>query len=384
MGLGYPALEAHSILCRGDGSVHCAFHDSQGISWSDGVYQWNDLLGQWEVDWWCPRPFVVCEHPLVPGSCYCGTIYGLFVSTDLSTWTELGSGVLPDNVRCLWFHPADPATLLAGTGSGLFRSSDAGATWSQDPDIPPLPVMDIAAGWDPDSLSLQVFAAVGDGSFSDGLFRSDNLGASFARINYLFRPLGLLPDQSAELALEMLTGTMVEGIIRVDRDGLVLGDLNTGLPALTVHRMRNDPFIDTPAIYACTADGLYHCLLLELNTVAVDLACTPGAGTVPFTTVMTVTMANATDQHRLEAGRIDVLLGGGQNIARWRNGFTRIRPGAVRQFEWNLEIPAQPAVIGENHFTLLGMDVTPAPYNQPPYLPSGDTDTAGCTVQATE
>jgi hypothetical protein len=47
---------------------------------------------------------------------------------------------------------------------------------------------------------------------------------------------------------------------------------------------------------------------------------------------------------------------------------------------WNQTIPALTAVLGSNLFQLVAEDVTPAPYNQPPYPPAGDTDTSSCTV----
>ena len=36
--------------------------------------------------------------------------------------------------------------------------------------------------------------------------------------------------------------------------------------------------------------------------------------------------------------------------------------------------------MGPNEFALVVEDVTPAPFNQPPYAPSGDTATDACTV----
>jgi hypothetical protein len=36
-------------------------------------------------------------------------------------------------------------------------------------------------------------------------------------------------------------------------------------------------------------------------------------------------------------------------------------------------MPAIGSVIGANTFTLMAEDVTPAPYNQPPYPPAGST-----------
>ena len=35
---------------------------------------------------------------------------------------------------------------------------------------------------------------------------------------------------------------------------------------------------------------------------------------------------------------------------------------------------------GQNSFTLQVVDVTPSPYNQPPYPPSGGTGRDACTV----
>jgi hypothetical protein len=47
---------------------------------------------------------------------------------------------------------------------------------------------------------------------------------------------------------------------------------------------------------------------------------------------------------------------------------------------WNQNIPNFGILVGDNLFTLVAEDVTPAPYNQPPYLPAGDTDINACTV----
>jgi hypothetical protein len=47
---------------------------------------------------------------------------------------------------------------------------------------------------------------------------------------------------------------------------------------------------------------------------------------------------------------------------------------------FNQVLPNLGAVTGANTFTLVAEDTTPAPYNQPPYAPSGDTDRSVCTV----
>jgi hypothetical protein len=82
------------------------------------------------------------------------------------------------------------------------------------------------------------------------------------------------------------------------------------------------------------------------------------------------------------AGRIDVTLAGGGYYPNWRSGFTNIAGGGSYVTNWNNTIPALGSMIGVNQFQLFAEDVTPAPYNQPPYPPAGDSDISVCTVVA--
>lgn len=119
------------------------------------------------------------------------------------------------------------------------------------------------------------------------------------------------------------------------------------------------------------------------GTVGCALACVPASGTVPFVTNFTATMTNHyTGQLRRLAGRIDVWTASGQFFSNWRSGFTNIAPGGTFVTNWNQPIPALASLIGANRFHLLASDVTPSPFNQPPYPPSGDTDTAETTLFA--
>ena len=80
------------------------------------------------------------------------------------------------------------------------------------------------------------------------------------------------------------------------------------------------------------------------------------------------------------AGRINIKLAGGQGVSGWRAGYTNIGAGSSYLTSWVQSIPALGSVVGDNVFTLVAEDVTPAPYNQPPFPPAGDTDGASCTV----
>jgi len=118
-------------------------------------------------------------------------------------------------------------------------------------------------------------------------------------------------------------------------------------------------------------------------TVDATLSCTPDSGVVPFQTTMTVELTNIYPLlSRRIAGRINVGLANGSTYANWRVGFTNVRVGESFTLSWAQNIPALASVIGDNEFSLLAEDVTPAPYNQPPYAPSGDTATDACVVTA--
>lgn len=120
------------------------------------------------------------------------------------------------------------------------------------------------------------------------------------------------------------------------------------------------------------------------ETIEVSLNASPSSGMVPFSTQFVATMTNLlANEQRQVAGRIDVVSGSGVPFSNWRAGWTNLSGGEVFTAVWIQSIPALGSLIGDNVFTLHGLDVTPAPFNQPPYAPSGDTDSAGTTVTAT-
>jgi hypothetical protein len=95
---------------------------------------------------------------------------------------------------------------------------------------------------------------------------------------------------------------------------------------------------------------------------------------------MTAQLENLTGESRRAAARIDMVISNGTPYTNWRAGWTNLSPAEVFATSWNQNLPALGTLVGDNVFTLLAEDVTPAPYNQPPYAPSGDTDSQACTV----
>lgn len=148
-------------------------------------------------------------------------------------------------------------------------------------------------------------------------------------------------------------------------------------------------------LYAIPGGWLNFCLFLSgdlviravldttppASTVTCSLTCTPPGGTVPFVTNMQIVLNNTyTGQTRRMAGKITADLAGGQRYPNWRAGWTNIAAGGSYGTGFNLNIPALSSLIGTNLFTLDAYDVTPAPYNQPPYPASGDSASDVCSV----
>jgi len=127
-----------------------------------------------------------------------------------------------------------------------------------------------------------------------------------------------------------------------------------------------------------------ECEPWEGSTPTIDaaLACIPSSGTVPFQTRFVIRITNLySGERRRMAAHLDLTLANGQYYPNMRAGNTVIHAGQSYFTSWWQNMPASAAVIGLNSFTLVSQDVTPTPYNQPPYAASGDTDSASCTVE---
>lgn len=122
------------------------------------------------------------------------------------------------------------------------------------------------------------------------------------------------------------------------------------------------------------------------GTVSADLICLPPIGAVPFSVNFDTSLTNNyTGFGRRVVAGINVSLAGGAQFNNWKGPATKdLNRGATFTYNFNQTVPALDPVIGTNTFTLYVVDITPPPYNQPPYPPSGDTDSDACEVVADE
>jgi len=148
----------------------------------------------------------------------------------------------------------------------------------------------------------------------------------------------------------------------------------TGIECLSSFTTRTDGINDQGV-----ADMGYH--YPALDPMSAWLSCEPSSGTLPFATTIALGLVNNLDgDYRQVAGHLDIVLGNGTAFPNWRAGHLVLGPGESHTISWNQLIPEILPAYGDNRFTLMAEDVTPAPWNQPPYPPSGSTDWARCTV----
>lgn len=103
-----------------------------------GLFRTVNKGEQWErIGQSLPDPFVssILIHPRESSQLYIGGPGGVWKSSDSGKrWQAMNQGIATLNIRALAMNPQNPQLLYAGTnGSGLYRSTDAGATWAAVP-----------------------------------------------------------------------------------------------------------------------------------------------------------------------------------------------------------------------------------------------------------
>lgn len=67
-------------------------------------------------------------------------------------------------------------------------------------------------------------------------------------------------------------------------------------------------------------------------------------------------------------------------ISNYKAGVVTLSPLGTYGVTWPQQFPASGSLVGSNLFSLHGEDITPAPFNQPPFAPSGDVAADTCVV----
>jgi photosystem II stability/assembly factor-like uncharacterized protein len=112
-----------------------------------------------------------------------------------TNWTLLGPGNIGGRIRSILIHPSNPSIMWVGSVSGgVWKSTDAGASWTMLPDLPAVLAVTcmVLHPGDPDT----IYAGTGEQAFFDnvegssnsavnvgaGIFRTTDGGASWAQL----------------------------------------------------------------------------------------------------------------------------------------------------------------------------------------------------------
>lgn len=160
------------------------------------------------------------------------------------SWSALQGLRFTDEERALVIDPQNPATLYAGGGEGVFRSTNSGATWN---------LLDCgcgAAGLAVDPKKSQTVFAVGD-----GLHRSTNGGNSWIRLansgstaNIRFAGVQVSPASSSQV----IVGGDGGGIFRSQNGGATLQPVNSYVDAIAARHLSSSP--QQPAVIFSQGD----------------------------------------------------------------------------------------------------------------------------------
>jgi len=115
-----------------------------------------------------------------------------------------------------------------------------------------------------------------------------------------------------------------------------------------------------------------------------QLDCSPSLEP-PFDALVGLSLTNlAIDGPRRYVYQVNLTDADGSFDLNWHRGWQNVQAGDTWTTSWTHGIPGLEGNWGTALFELEAIDVTPAPYNQPPYLPAGDTATDLCTITASE
>ncbi|HEX2165120.1 MAG TPA: hypothetical protein VHM02_14345, partial [Thermoanaerobaculia bacterium] len=240
----------------------------------DGGATWQDLSSR------CARPLVYAFGISEPQRFYVagpGQSSLCFRSPDPNACAIVrGDGAAPTTciserpapmlATALAVDPRDADRVLAASGGSVFRSEDGGATWTELTDALQSSVLRLSPG-DPDV----VFA----GTFEQGLWRSDDFGESWRRIDG-----GGFTDRVDDLEIDPVDPTTLHAIVDggkgwwTSRDGGESWEAQWhGVPPAFFNDVELAPG-DPSVVYLATDDGLYRRELVD------GRLCVPGPRTL--------------------------------------------------------------------------------------------------------
>ncbi len=254
-------------LMRGIKAVSIDPHDPQVVyavhgigDLDDGVYRstdggvsWNPIYGLA-----CGTSFWTCTSSLYAGALDDSGGGGVHLSTDGgATWDTINQGLTNLDVLSLGFIRCFDDSVdvdLAGTRGGIFRRSvPPGTSWVWVGPAVNAHIVDFGGG---EQLP-GVYAAWGNGSWSDGVYKSTDMGETWIVKYYYIYTYTVTVNPLNDLCV--FAGALGGGVFRSTDAGESWNEMNQGLTDLDVKELAFSR-ADTTWLYAGTeGSGIFRC-----------------------------------------------------------------------------------------------------------------------------
>ena len=171
-------------------------------------------------------------NPLVPDTLYAGTDTGVFKSTDGgASWA--GSGLTGMNVRAIAVDPEALGILYAGTQNGVFKSTNSGMDWTAT-DVSGIDVYSLA-------INSQIPSTLYAGTWGGLVFKSTDSGLGWSAVNepfaYAFVTSLAIDPQSPETVYAGTSG----GVFKSTDGGTSWSAVNNGIDYTYILSLAIDP-----------------------------------------------------------------------------------------------------------------------------------------------
>ena len=191
--------------------------------------------------------------PTNPSTIYAGTGAGIYRSTDGGgSWSPASNGLAAKHlgITTLVINPANPSTLYAGTGDGgVCKSIDGAASWSAANTGLADNALIMALAIDPTTPSTLYV-----GTYGFGIFKSIDGGGSWSPVSSGLS--GYIVDIaiSSTNSSTLYAGTMYSGVFKSTDGGATWSTANTGLTVPYINALAISP-TNSSVIYAATYQG---------------------------------------------------------------------------------------------------------------------------------
>lgn len=219
-------------------------------SYSDGIYSFNLITGQFQVLFYCINPNFICKY-YSDGMYYVGYENGMLISDDGFTWNEI-SFFSGKNCEDIQIYNDNIAVAIDQPNDNVYWSEDSGENWET-----------IDGEFKISKLLLHYWGYLSgictESSSNCGYYKLSDYSMVWEN-EFFSEDLNTLGFDNDSRSFLGWHGSNVahKGIARYTN---YLSFFNQGLPNLNINDITsNDEFVGGSIVFCCTDEGIYYCV----------------------------------------------------------------------------------------------------------------------------